>query len=181
MDEAAIESKGIAPLKPQFDEIAAIADRHDLARVLGGRLRADVDPLNNTNFETSEPLRSLGHARPRRTRRTAFPTCFKAVSGCRTAITISPRLRTWSNCGNEYQAHIAAMFKLAGFDRPGRARRPRFRARNQNGGGACHARRIRGRASAWSPGSARNWPPKPPASTGRRCSMRPVCRTRLSS
>ena len=52
MDEAAIESKGIAPLKPQLDAIAAIADRHALARVLGGQLRADVDPLNNTNFET---------------------------------------------------------------------------------------------------------------------------------
>ena len=52
MDEAAIESKGIAPLKPQLDAIAAIADRHALARALGGQLRADVDPLNNTNFET---------------------------------------------------------------------------------------------------------------------------------
>src|SRR5579872_2391999 len=52
MDEAAIESKGIAPLKPQLDAIAAIADRHALARALGERLRADVDPLNNTNFET---------------------------------------------------------------------------------------------------------------------------------
>ena len=52
MDEATIESKGIAPLKPQLDAIAAIADRHDLARVLGSDLRADVDPLNNTNFET---------------------------------------------------------------------------------------------------------------------------------
>src|SRR2546426_1834228 len=52
MDEAAIESKGIAPLKPQLDVIAAIADRHQLARVLGSSLRADVDPLNNTNFET---------------------------------------------------------------------------------------------------------------------------------
>ena len=27
MDEAAIESKGIAPLKPQLDAIAAIKDR----------------------------------------------------------------------------------------------------------------------------------------------------------
>src|SRR5580704_4869908 len=52
MDEAAIESKGITPLKPQLDGIAAIADRHGLARTLGAQLRADVDPLNNTNFET---------------------------------------------------------------------------------------------------------------------------------
>jgi putative endopeptidase len=53
MDEGAIESKGIAPLKPQLDAIAAIANRKDLARAMGGQIRADVDPLNNTNFETS--------------------------------------------------------------------------------------------------------------------------------
>ena len=52
MDEAAIESKGITPLKAQLDAIAVIADRHSLARGLGRQLRADVDPLNNTNFET---------------------------------------------------------------------------------------------------------------------------------
>src|SRR5580698_3855064 len=52
MDEGAIESKGIAPLKPELDAIAAIKDRRALARALGAQLRADVDPLNATNFET---------------------------------------------------------------------------------------------------------------------------------
>jgi putative endopeptidase len=52
MDETGIESKGIAPLKPQFDAIAAIHDTHALARAIGGTLRADVDPLNATNFQT---------------------------------------------------------------------------------------------------------------------------------
>ena len=52
MDEAAIEVKGIAPLQPQLAAIAAIDDRHGLARVLGSRLRADVDVLNNTSFQT---------------------------------------------------------------------------------------------------------------------------------
>src|SRR5580658_2944347 len=41
MDEAAIESKGLAPLKPELDGIAAIKDRKDLARVFGAQLRAD--------------------------------------------------------------------------------------------------------------------------------------------
>ena len=37
MDEAGIESKGIAPLKPELDSIAAIKpDRRDLASVLAG-------------------------------------------------------------------------------------------------------------------------------------------------
>lgn len=53
MDEAAIEAKGLAPLRPALDRIAAIRDAAGLARALGGELRADVDVLNNTNLETS--------------------------------------------------------------------------------------------------------------------------------
>jgi putative endopeptidase len=52
MDDAAIEAKGIAPLAPTLDRIAAISDTTALGRELGGSLRADVDALNNTNFET---------------------------------------------------------------------------------------------------------------------------------
>ncbi len=52
MDEAAIDKKGLAPLKPELDAIAAIHDAKSLAHVLGSDLRADVDPLNNTNFWT---------------------------------------------------------------------------------------------------------------------------------
>ena len=53
MDEAAIDAKGVAPLKPALGRIAAVKNRRDLARVLGEELRADVDPLNNTEFHTS--------------------------------------------------------------------------------------------------------------------------------
>ena len=53
MDEAAIEAKGLAPLRPQLDAIAAIGDQRGLARALGESLRADVDALNNTNFHTA--------------------------------------------------------------------------------------------------------------------------------
>jgi len=52
LDEAGIEAKGIAPLKPHLDAIAAIHDKRELAHALGETLRADVDPLNNTNFRT---------------------------------------------------------------------------------------------------------------------------------
>ena len=53
MDEAALEPRGLATLKPTLDRIAAIADRRALARELGSMLRADVDPLNATNFQTA--------------------------------------------------------------------------------------------------------------------------------
>jgi predicted metalloendopeptidase len=52
MDEAAIEAKGLGPLRPTLDRIDAIQDRQALARVLGSGLRADVDALNSTNFYT---------------------------------------------------------------------------------------------------------------------------------
>ncbi len=56
MDEAAIEAKGLEPLQPKLDRIAAITDRRALARVLGTTLRADVDVLNATNFYTDNLL-----------------------------------------------------------------------------------------------------------------------------
>ncbi|WHL19249.1 M13 family metallopeptidase [Stenotrophomonas acidaminiphila] len=52
MDEAGIEARGVAPVQPQLQAIAAIADRQALARTLGASLRADVDLLNATNFYT---------------------------------------------------------------------------------------------------------------------------------
>src|SRR5215469_13770742 len=52
MDETAIDKAGLDPLKPELDAIAAIKSRADLARVLGSRLRADVDPVNATHFQT---------------------------------------------------------------------------------------------------------------------------------
>ncbi|MGN6323298.1 MAG: M13 family metallopeptidase [Dyella sp.] len=52
MDEAGIEKHGLAPLKPEFDRIDAIKTRDDLASVLGSQMRADVDPINATNFHT---------------------------------------------------------------------------------------------------------------------------------
>jgi putative endopeptidase len=53
MDEGVIESRGLAPLRPHLQVIAAIQNKQELARVLGEGLRADVDPLNDTNFHTS--------------------------------------------------------------------------------------------------------------------------------
>ena len=52
MDEAAIEAKGLAPLRRQLDAIAAIRDKHELARALGESLRSDVDVLNCGCFHT---------------------------------------------------------------------------------------------------------------------------------
>ena len=52
MDTVGIEKRGLDGIKPQLDSIASIADKAALARAIGGTLRADVDPLNSTNFFT---------------------------------------------------------------------------------------------------------------------------------
>ncbi|HMJ06356.1 MAG TPA: M13 family metallopeptidase [Chthoniobacterales bacterium] len=52
MDSAAIEKRGLDPVKTQLAEIAKISSKTDLARALGQQLRADVDPLNATNMWT---------------------------------------------------------------------------------------------------------------------------------
>lgn len=52
MDEAGIEQRGLAPLQPKLDQVAAIASKADLSHYLGSTLRADTDPLNATNYST---------------------------------------------------------------------------------------------------------------------------------
>ena len=117
MDEAAIEAKGIAPLKPKLDGIAAIQDRRDLARALGSELRADVDALNNTNFETPNLFGvwvTQGLADPSR----SYPYLMQGGLGMPDRdyyVSPSPHM---AELRKQYQAHIQAMLQLAGFDRP---------------------------------------------------------------
>jgi len=52
MDTAAMDAAGMAPISADLDRIEAIADKQELATALGSSLRADVDPLNATNYHT---------------------------------------------------------------------------------------------------------------------------------
>jgi putative endopeptidase len=123
MDEAGIEAKGLAPLKPQLDAIAAINDKHELAFALGKTLRADVDALNNTNFRTpnlfglwvapgfndsehyTAYLLQGGLELPSRDYYLASSERMKQIRG-------------------EYETHVSTMLKLAGFsDTDARAKR----------------------------------------------------------
>ena len=52
MDTDSIERRGLAPLQPRLGAIDSIDSKASLARALGATLRADVDPLNATNFQT---------------------------------------------------------------------------------------------------------------------------------
>ncbi|MCW1428296.1 M13 family metallopeptidase [Novosphingobium sp. JCM 18896] len=52
LDTAAIDAAGLKPVQPDLDRFAAIRDVKGLSRVLGEQVRADVDPLNATDFQT---------------------------------------------------------------------------------------------------------------------------------
>jgi putative endopeptidase len=56
LNEADIEAKGIAPLKPMLDRIDRVRDKASLTRLLGAGLRADVDPMNASVFRSSHIL-----------------------------------------------------------------------------------------------------------------------------
>jgi putative endopeptidase len=51
-DTQAIGQRGLAPLKPELDAIAALKDKTELSRMLGANMRADEDPINATSLGT---------------------------------------------------------------------------------------------------------------------------------
>jgi predicted metalloendopeptidase len=48
----AIDKAGLAPAKADLDAINAIVDKRALSAAIGSTIRADTDPLNNTNYHT---------------------------------------------------------------------------------------------------------------------------------
>ena len=77
--------------KADLDAIAARSPtRAQLSAALGGTMRADVDPLNATNYETENLFGDLRHPGPRHARARPCPICCRAGSACPTAIIISP-------------------------------------------------------------------------------------------
>ncbi len=115
MDEAGIEAKGLSPLRPHLDAIAAIHDKRELAHALGESLRADVDALNNTEFHT-ENLFGLWVAPSFND--SEHYTAYLMQGGLGLPdreyyVTDSAEMR---DIRTKYHAHIATMLKLAGFD-----------------------------------------------------------------
>ena len=114
MDEAGIEAKGLGPLRPHLDAINAIHDKRELARALGETLRSDVDALNNTNFHTPN-LFGLWVAPGFND--SEHYTAYLLQGGLQLPdreyyLADNERMR---NIRTQYQAHVSAMLKLAGF------------------------------------------------------------------
>lgn len=114
MDEAAIEKKGLTPVRPALARIDAIANRHQLAAALGGGLRADVDVLNSTNFYTPN-IFGLWVAQDLDDPSRYSPFLLQGgleMPDREYYVNPSPDMAA---IRQKYQTHIAAMLELAGF------------------------------------------------------------------
>lgn len=113
MNRPRIEAKGLKPLQPHLAAIASIRNKRELARALGESLRADVDPLNNTNFHTSNLFGiwvAPGFHDPDR----YHPYLLEGglvLPNRQYYLDDSPHM---TKLRAKYQAHVAAMLKLAG-------------------------------------------------------------------
>ncbi|WUR14677.1 M13 family metallopeptidase [[Empedobacter] haloabium] len=114
MDEAGIEARGTAPLRPLLEEIAAIRDRHQLARALGASLRADVDPLNATNFQT-ENLFGLWVAQGLTDPDNYVPYLLQGGLGLPDRSYYLERGARMAQLRRAYHGHVASMLRLAGY------------------------------------------------------------------
>jgi putative endopeptidase len=112
MDEATIETKGLAPLQPSLDAIAALHDRIGLSGWLGTTVRCDVDALNNTDFETPNIL-GLWVAQDLDDPSRYSPFLLQGGLGLPDRefyLDPSPKM---ADIRTKYEAHIAAMLTLA--------------------------------------------------------------------
>ena len=113
LDEAAIEAKGLAPLRPALDGIAAISTLQQLSAALGAGMRADVDVLNNTSIRTTN-LFGLWVAADLDNPTRYSPFLLQGGLGLPDRdyyLGPSPRM---AGIRASYQEHLAAVLRLAG-------------------------------------------------------------------
>jgi len=117
MDEAGIEARGLKSLKPELEKIDGIKDKAALVRALAGTVRADVDPLNSTNFYT-ENLFGIWIAQGLKDPNHYVPYILQGGLGLPDRAYYLDDNQRMQQLRTAYQAHIAAMLKLAGYSEP---------------------------------------------------------------
>jgi len=123
LDVNAIEKRGMAPMQQELAAIAGLKDKNALSAMLGANLRADVDPLNATNFET-ENLFGLFVSQGFDTPDTTVPYMLQGglgLPGNDYYISTKPEM---AKIRDQYKAYIVQVLTLAGISDPaGRADR----------------------------------------------------------
>ena len=117
MNTKAIESRGLTPLQPELSEVKAIRNKRELAAMMGSLLRADVDPLNDTNFHT---MHLFGLWTSPGFRKSGVYAVYLLQGG---VVLPSPdyylsNVAHMQQIRAKYAEHIAAMLRLAGYSQP---------------------------------------------------------------
>ena len=113
MDEDRIEQLGLRPLRPIMKSIGGISNRTDLAKFLGGTLRADVDVLNATSLSTDN-LFGLWVAQDLDQPDRYAPFILQGGLGMPDRSYYLDSSARMADIRAKYTAHVAAMLKLAG-------------------------------------------------------------------
>ncbi|MEP9360355.1 M13 family metallopeptidase [Sphingomonas sp. KR3-1] len=116
-DTAGIEARGLAPLKPQLDAIAAIKDGKGLSTMLGGNVRVDVDPLNATNFHT-ENLFGLWVTQALEKPDVTVPYVLQGGLGLEDRDYYLSQTDAMKKAREGYKAYLLKIFTLAGMSDP---------------------------------------------------------------
>jgi putative endopeptidase len=117
MDVDAINAAGLDPVQADIERFEAIADRTQLSRVLGEQLRADVDPLNYTDYQT-ENLFGLFVTQGLATPGEVLPYLLQGGLGMPEReyyLSSDPSLAA---IRTEYRAYIERLLTAAGIDNP---------------------------------------------------------------
>jgi putative endopeptidase len=120
MDESAIEANGLEPIKPFLAAIARIGDRRTLSSYACGELRADVDALNATNFETDR-LFGVWISPALDEPATYTPYLLQGGLGMPDRDYYLDASADMKKTRDAYQAHIATILRLAGIATPDQA------------------------------------------------------------
>jgi putative endopeptidase len=117
MDTKTLDSLGLQPLQPELSKVKAMRNKRELAAMLGSLLRADVDPLNDTNFHT---INLFGLFTSPGFRSPADYAVYLLQGG----LVLPSRQYYLADSGHmrqvraKYAQHIAAMLRLAGYTQP---------------------------------------------------------------
>jgi putative endopeptidase len=115
MDESGIESQGLKVMEPDLKRIDGIFSRNELAAALGEAMRSDVDILNNTNLHTPHFF-GLWVAQDFNDPDRYLPFLVQGGLGMPDREYYLGTSAAMAAIRPQYQAHIAAVLKLAGID-----------------------------------------------------------------
>lgn len=115
-DRAAIERAGLGPVRRDLARFAVIDDKAEFSAVLGQQMRADVDPLNNTDLTTENLFglfvtRALGGEE-------VLPYLLQGGLGLPSRDAYLSGSAADERLLAAYRDHVARIMRLAGFNDP---------------------------------------------------------------